>query len=41
MLGESGKASESMDVRVGLIVSIVSLIVFAVYVAVHFLLPLD
>ena len=41
MLGQSGNSSESTDVRVWLIICIVGLVVFAVYVGIHFLLPLD
>jgi len=41
MLGQSGKSSESTDVRVWLIVCVASLVVFAVYAVIHFLLPLD
>ncbi len=41
MLGQSGKSSESTDVRVWLVICIVGLIVFTVYVVIHFLLPLD
>jgi|HubBroStandDraft_6_1064221.scaffolds.fasta_scaffold108080_2 hypothetical protein len=40
MLDQSGKSNESMDVKVWLIICIVGLIVFAVYVGIHFLLPL-
>jgi hypothetical protein len=41
MLSQSGKSSESTNVRVSLIICIAGLIVFAVYVVIHFLLPLD
>jgi type IV secretory pathway component VirB8 len=41
MLSQSGKSSESTNVRVSLIICIAGLIMFAVYVVIHFLLPLD
>jgi hypothetical protein len=41
MMGQSGKSTESTDVRIWIIMCIVVLILFAEYVVVQSLLPLD
>jgi uncharacterized membrane protein len=41
MLGDSGNSSDSINIRVWLIICFVGLILLAVYVAVQSLLPLD